>query len=367
MSANHDTHTLSLVDIPLVRRLSGSTMMLDTRIGCTAASAVQNSTLLASILPYTSRYTLVARANNQPAVGQFFITPDGQHARIVYMAPHLPANIPDDAWLLALDGMVREAGRHGAHTLTAEVDEGLPLFETMRHSGFAVYARQQLWYRPPGPPHMGLPEIAIEATSEQDMPGIISLYSRVTPRLLQQVGIPPDHNGFLYREADRVMAYINVAEGRDGLYLMPYIDPAVLPIAEQIIAAAVLELPRIDRLPVTVRVRRHQGWLGAKLEDMGFEQHSKQAVMVRHIAAGVHTPGFTSVEEKVATSPTRPEHAPEICIATHRLRKITLSPGVGRGRTGHGTFVGCRVPDHPIEQLVFRSNVFGTPDNGRHR
>ena len=45
--------------------------------------------------------------------------------------------------------MVFEAGRRGAHMLSAEVDENAPLFKTMRQASYAIYARQEIWRRDP--------------------------------------------------------------------------------------------------------------------------------------------------------------------------------------------------------------------------
>ena len=46
------------------------------------------------------------------------------------------------------------------------------------------------------------------------------------------------------------------------------------------------------RVPVYVVVRRYQDWLEDALVDLGFEPWTRQAVMVRHIAAGVRQASF---------------------------------------------------------------------------
>ena len=324
MPAENDTRNLSLVDIPRVLRLTENVTVLDSRIGCTSAPDTSGA-ILASMMPHTSRHTLVARAHGQHAIGQFYMTPDGDHAQLAYLAPRLEVETDDSAWLLILDAMVRQAGKRGAHTLRAELDENSPLFETMRQSGFAVYARQFMYMHQPHQELIGSDELDLQPTDDSDATQILLIYSRTVPSLLQQVGILPDNHGYLYRENGQVMGYINVAEGREGVYLMPYMDHRVgsEQVAKVIITVASL-IPRASKRPLTVRVRRHQGWFGSALEDMGFERVAQQAVMVRHIAAGIHSPAFTPLKARMANGKVqhKTERVPEICIETLPPPKI---------------------------------------------
>ncbi|MEM6528217.1 MAG: hypothetical protein AAF653_07970 [Chloroflexota bacterium] len=314
MSTHHDMRTLSLVDILRARRLTEAGTVLDAQILCTSADAGSNSALLSSMMPLTGRHTLMARAGEQRAVGQFYTAQDTPIARLLYLAPGRTEEVPDDAWLLLLDGIVAEAGKRGAHVLVGEVGEGSLLFETMRHASFAVYARQRLWVASPqriAPPRS---TPVVERATEDDTGAIYALYRRTVPRLLQQVSVAPSMNGFVYRENGRVMGFINVTEGRDGVLFTPYIDPDVMPVVGDIFSCAASQLP--GNRPLTVRVTRHHGWLGSSLEAIGFEIATEQAVMVRHIAAGVHSPGFANLEVKYATQAAKRQtgELPEMCI-----------------------------------------------------
>ncbi|MEL6149400.1 MAG: hypothetical protein AAFR56_07230 [Chloroflexota bacterium] len=305
--------TLSFVDILRARRLTEAGTVLDTQIRCTSTDNGLNSALLSSMMPLTGHHTLMARAGKQRVVGQFYIPQDASIAKLVYLAPGRTADVPDDAWLLVLDGIVAEAGKRGAHVLVGEVDENSLLFETMRQSNFAVYARQRLWAALPisiAPPGN---RAQVERATEDDTGAIYALYRRTVPRLLQQVSVPPSMNGFVYRESGRMMGFINVVEGRDGVLFTPYIDPNVLSVVDDIFASAASQLAG-QRL-VTVRVTRHQGWLGSSLEAIGFGCAAEQAVMVRHIAAGVHSPGFANLEEKYAAQAAKRQtgELPEMC------------------------------------------------------
>lgn len=317
MSAKVDARTLSFVDILHAKRLTETGTILDAQVRCTTAGAGLNSALLASMMPHTSRHTLMARSDSQRVVGQFYMAQDNKTARLVYVAPQLEPDGDDSAWLLVLDAIVKEAGKRGAHVLTGEVEESSPLFVTMRQSGFAVYARQTLWVRHPDAAPEDNPQVRVRRATEDDMSALYRLYRRTVPRLLQQVSSPPSLNGFVYQQGSQVMGFVHVAEGRDGVLFTPYLDPDVLPVAGQVIQAAAQAVLREQEQMVTVRVRRHQGWLGSPLESAGFECVAEQAVMVRHIAAGVHSPGFNTLNEQAQRAKRQTNETPEVCHHTN--------------------------------------------------
>lgn len=353
MSTSYDTHPLSLVDIPHALRLAENGVVMDTRIATTAAAAGPNGALIASMLPHTSRHTLVARFGDDRAIGQFYITPDGSHAQIVYLAPGMTEDRDDSAWLLVLDAMVQEAGRRGAHTLRAEIREDSSAFVTLRQSGFAVYARQQLWIHDP---HLttlpNTPSLLVVPITEADVLAIHSLYSRTVPSLLQQVGMTPEYNGYVYREEGVVRGYIDVVTGRDGVYLMPYIDHTLpADTARQIILSVAAKVPRSSKRPLTIRVQRHQGWLNLVLESTGFIQAVQQAVMVRHIAAGIQPLSFTPISRKLANGkiPRQTERVPEVCFDVQPIHQIETLVS----RTSFGNRVLCDGMPHTHPQRHF--------------
>lgn len=67
-----------------------------------------------------------------------------------------------------------EAGKRGAHLLTAEVEESAPLLKTMRIASYAIYARQEIWCRAPEDVTHYEVRHAVERTdtTEDDQPGI---------------------------------------------------------------------------------------------------------------------------------------------------------------------------------------------------
>lgn len=307
-----ETRAIKLVDIPLVKRLSENGVVLDCELCFThnAGSSRQGGSIFTLLLPYRGVHTLITRADKQQVVGQFRLRPEGHCAHIAFIAP-VPEdeNEDDTAWLHILDAMAIEAGKRGAHLLAAEVDEHLPLFETMRTASYSIYARQEIWqYLPEKEP---LPKDCIELTeaTETDALEIQVLYSNIVPRLVQQIpDLLGDGHSLVYRKRNRIAGYIAVSEGKSGVYLMPHLHPDVFSEAPDIIAAAVARTSRGNKLPVYVRVRRYQDWLDDALLELGFECRARQAVMVKHIAAGVRTTTFVPLHRKLdaVPSPVKP-------------------------------------------------------------
>jgi hypothetical protein len=319
----HDTHPLSLTDLPHALRIAGSGVVLDAGLRFTTHGTA-NTALLTSMMPHTSHHTLVARFGGQRAMGQFYITPDGRGAQMVYLAPQLQPGKDDSAWLLVLDAMVREAGRRGAHTLMAELDETSPLFTCMRQSGFAVYARQQVWAtdtRPPAPTKA----VQLRPATPHDAIAVSLLYQRTVPSMLQQVSAAPEPFGWVYEEDGQVVAFFGVTAGRDAVYITPLADHRMQANPADLLAAVFHMME--GRPPIVVRVRRFQGWLNRPLETLGLTCIAKQAVMVRQIAAGIRTPDFAPLSRKLATgtAPRRTERVPEVCIDVDSPEVQTLN------------------------------------------
>jgi hypothetical protein len=309
MPNDTDTRAVTLVDIPLVKRLTDRATVLDTEIEYTQEpNGLHGSRLSSILLPQRELFTLIARADRQHVVGQFRLRAEDHNAQIIYIAPHLDREADDTAWLYMLDAMAREAGKHGAHALVAEVNEDSSLFETMRACGFAVYARQQIWRRRPGDYPSLEPPVQVREQTEADTPGIQSLLANTEPPMMQQITITPaESHGWIYRRRERTEAYIAVSEGRYGVYLVPYVHPDISHLTSAVFEGVIRRIARTQRIPLYVRVRRYQDWIGAALEALQFEPGPRQAVMVRHIAAGVRYPRFASVREGLpATNSIKP-------------------------------------------------------------
>lgn len=348
-----EIHAAKLADLPLLRRLIERGALLDSELLFTREFDPSSTALLQSILlPQRSQYTLIARGQGQPVIGQFRMRSHDHLAQLVLLAPVEPDS-EDSAWLGLLDAVTYEAGRRGAFMLTAEVDELSPLFPLMRQAGFAVYARQEIW-RWSGELAAGLAQSPVGELAEEtddDTLDIQLLYSSIVPRLVQPIAVPSRESaGLVYRKDGRVQAYIAVSSGRSGVYLMPFIHPDVLGSeAAAVLLAVIARVARAERAPVYVCVRRYQDWLGDSLRELGFEAITQQAVLVRHIAAGVRTAGFSPLTALAGSlgsvTTTIVSRLTKFSFALHTGE---TSPGNGTSnhRRSSGTETGPSVPGH---------------------
>ena len=316
-----ETRSITLVDLPLLWRLGDNGIILDSEVGLTRDARSANSSLISSILFPRGVYTLVARSDAQRVVGQFRYRQDDLTAHLVYLAPSLPDNADDTLWLQILDGVAREAGKHGAHSLLAEVAPNSRLFETLRMARFATYARQTIWRHAPVAHH----ETTITLTEENsgDQIGIMSLIGSTVPAMLHQVAAPPsDLRGLVYRKNGLLEAYIAVSEGEQGVYLLPYVHPDVLDRRIQDFAGLIQQTTRAHKVPVYICVRSFQCWLDPMLEKLGFEPWLDQVLMVKHIAAGIRHPNFGRLQFKGKLAETSQGVMPPswLCTGTDHLR-----------------------------------------------
>lgn len=300
------TRHVKIRDLPLVRQLSVEGVYLDSELELTRHGWEVYGALLASLfLPQRSVYTLLTRTAAQPVLGQFRLRVEDHIAQIMFMTPGLETQRRDTAYLHLLDAMTAEAGRRGAHVLTAEVEESNRLFQTMRNVGFAVYSRQAIWQHEPGRPLYVDAVADLTPATPADTLDLHLLYCHVVPRLVQQIAMPSNRStGLVYRQDGALRAYIAVTVGRDGIYLLPYLHPDVLfTEAKAILAGALAQTPRAEHVSVYVCVRRFEDWLEETLIDMGFEPWQQQALLARHITAGVRHASFAPLSAKLETLP----------------------------------------------------------------
>lgn len=295
-----DTRAVTLVDIPLLRRLTGSSVILDSETGLTRDARGAASALLSGIVFPRGVYTLVARSETRQVIGQFRYRQDDVNAHIIYLAPGLEdEDVEDTVWLHILDAMAREAAKYGAHSLMAEVEPESRLFETLRNARFATYARQTIWRHEPMTLDKNNLTLPVKPESTNDQIGIMSLICNTIPTLLQQVTAPQGEiQGYVYRKNGHVEAYIAISEGAQGIYVLPYIHPDVMNEAAEIIEAALAQVDTVHRVPVYVCVRSYQPWLETAMQKLEFEPWIDQAIMVRHITAGIRGRAYAPLKIK---------------------------------------------------------------------
>jgi hypothetical protein len=105
---------------------------------------------------------------------------------------------------------------------------------------------------------------------------------------------------------------------------MPYLHPDILPDAPALFASILRTLPNPGRRPIYICVRRYQDWILSALDHLGFVPYLQQALMVKHIAAGVRHASFVSLQQVL-------EHAAGIAKPpTHRLIGDLCDPLIGQ-------------------------------------
>jgi hypothetical protein len=283
------------IDLPLVHRLTTYGVSLDSTTSLThGIHSVEGAFWSAVPLADLGTPTYVLRTGDNGYIAQFRHRLGEQHAHIVFIAPDIDkygTRVGESAWLSLIDAMTSGAGRRGAFTLNAEVDENSAAFVLLRQCGFAVYARQTIWRREPAPipdfvPNLLRPEV------EADGLAIDALYTGIVPRLVLQADTPPESGrGLIHEQIDGdVSAYFAIQDGRCGIFVQPYLHPEMFDKAAAITGALLGNLPRADRLPVYVCVRRYQDWLGTTLSGLGFEPFASQAVLVKHTVNRIEHP-----------------------------------------------------------------------------
>ncbi len=279
-----------LRDLALMRRLSEQGYCLSAEAALTRSHHPLRGALLGLIgnghLP-----TFVWRSESGHAHGfvQLQVTFE-QNARLVFLAIEPPVDqtghsdpYDKDVWLPLLDAVVGAIGKRGLHSLVAEVDELGPELVLLRHAGFAIYTRQDIWMLP-GPPAMDT-ETRLQPYQPADDWDVEWLYANTVPPLIQLVEPAPAEHGALWllREEGELSAVIHLARGERASWLQIYIHPNAYAQVDDIVAAAV-KLCRPQDYPLYCCVRRYQSWLQGALERSGFQRFKSQAVMVKHMS-----------------------------------------------------------------------------------
>jgi hypothetical protein len=276
-------------DVQLVKTLSEHGLCLDSENGLTHGCHPLSDALLAYLMPGSRPATWVWRDHRQAAFGQLRHRPHQEQARLLFVAPALDDALTD-GWMSLIDQLAVEAGRRGAHSLIAEVDEASREFEALRAAGYAVYARQSVWKmaRLSATP---VADIGVRAADPKDVIGISVLYTNLVPRLVQQVEPPPPGTrGYVLERDGELIAFLDVRRGPTGIWLDPYLHPEAYELSEGVVQAVLSCLPNAAGLPVYLCVRRYQDWLQEVLAQIGFELQGAQAMLVKRLTARVMEP-----------------------------------------------------------------------------
>jgi hypothetical protein len=313
----------NLRDIALVHRLSEQGVSLHTKSALTNHLHPVRGALFSIVGGDFPTYVWKADQGDAAGFIQLYVVEDSQHAPILYLsstAARAPLHqndgsknhhtvINEDAWLPLLDQAVIEAGRKGIHSLVAEVSESGDELPVLRHAGFAVYTRQDIWVLTETE-HKFRAKI-LSLRQPVDDWEIQLLYANIVPRLVQLVEPLPsasDGEGWVLREEGELTAFVHIHDGPAAIWMRFFIHPNAEAQAEDIIAAALQIKPPSPIHPVYCCVRRYQSWLQSALGQAEFKRWGSQAVMVKHTVHHLKKPlsEMAAVLEAKGITPTAP-------------------------------------------------------------
>ncbi len=298
-----------LRDVQLVYQLEGLGISLDSRTALIEARRPLWDAMLAYLVVGRGAPTFVLRQRGSGdtvrAFGQVRICSRRRQARLATVACS-PGGHKDTVWVRMLDALTALAGRHGAHTVLAQVPDDDPCFETLRRADFLVYTRQEIWRltAPTARPD----EERLRRERPADRWYVQGLIANTVPLLIQQIEpADPTGLGLAWLEDGAMMAYVCVHRGTQGHWIQLFLHPQVDHLAGSLIQEAASHYVPSPQMPLYCCVRRYQEWLNRPLADLEFELLGSQAVMVRHTTARIAQPELSpaAVRDKglEATSP----------------------------------------------------------------
>lgn len=175
----------------------------------------------------------------------------------------------------------------GALNVLAEIEESHALFNLLRAVGFSVVSWESIWQLPQQWPEEQA-SVNWLVPSPADEVAIRSLFQTLVPPLVQNA--TPFTNGstrrVIYKTNCDVLAYVEIQEGSQGIFLTPVVHPSV-----ENVPALLVGLSRYFQSPgrpVYLQVRSYQAWLSEALGQVQAEPSPRFALLVKHLAVGIH-------------------------------------------------------------------------------
>ena len=297
-----------LRDLPTLNRYRHRGQFLDSATAITwGPTVVPAGALLTHLAPATGIFTYLGSPQNgkeEIILAQLVHQQNSACARFSFIAPENA--LESSAFEDLVSYMAQQIGERGAHNFVAEVEETTPMYDAMRRTGFAVYARQRVW-------HLDLGDADDEVSGEggwrsrvdRDEIPTRTLYNAIVPALAQQVESPPweRQKGVAYYAGGELLAFVELQYGPRGIMAYPYFHPDI-DSPTQSLSEMFAAIPNRRSRPVYIKVRSYQTWLEGHLEDLTAIPGPKQAVMVKRLALPVTQPLIPAVQElKGATTP----------------------------------------------------------------
>jgi hypothetical protein len=285
--------SIDLLDLPFLPRYRRNLVPLDSARILTRGHPLGAMALLSYLNPRRNIYTAISTENGNSIMGQVILKEGDTSARLTFLTP---LEESDNLLPPLLETLTTQAGSWGALHLLAEVDEDVPIFKSLRQAGFAMYAWQRVWKLPKL--DLSNERFTWREAEETDWPAVQSLHGQIVPALIQPVdALPRQVTGLVCGAAGEIQAYVREDSGTAGIWLQPLVPPDSTCASDQV-TGLVRAVSSGDGRPVYVCVRSYQAWLESSLEELGAEARTRQAVMVKRLAAAIKELQPVSVVEQ---------------------------------------------------------------------
>lgn len=272
-------------DLPALHRYRQQSVYLHSALVLTRGPMLISGAIFSSLMPAAGILTAVCEPNSTrgtPAIGQIIHLPGTPSAQLTFLAPESSLHGPVLAGLL--EHFAALSVERGAFRLLADVDERTQAFESLRQTGFAIYARQRIWKLSESG-YERLPFSDWDVAEERDLIAVRGLYSNLVPALVQQVEPFPVErlHGLVYRSEGEVLAYVELKYGHRGIWAQPFVHPDAEDVVDRLVEL-LRDLPHRRSRPVYLCIRSYEYWLEPAVEALGAQPGPRQAVLVRHLA-----------------------------------------------------------------------------------
>ena len=293
------TRPVNLFDLMELRSYDRDLIALDSTRAITFGSALSPISLLYRLNHKMLSYTAICIDGKRPVMGQVTQNLGDSFARLTFLSPR--ANLGGGE-LHLLDHLASRTGEWGALQLVAEVEEHDEVYQSLRRTGFSMYAWQKIWKLAQARENQAQWRFA----SSADMHAIQDLYNFIVPNLFQPVeSFPGEARGLVCFMNNELQGYASLTHGPFGIWVQPLIHPD-----SKCIMGYLESLPgfitNLFRQPIYLCLRSYQAWLESMLEEAGAKVIQHQAVMVKHLSVMQREEIKLTVHDKAFAKPAAP-------------------------------------------------------------
>lgn len=234
-------------------------------------------------------------------------------------------DIPDgDVWFMLVENLLMRAGQARIERVFAAVGQRFEdMAEVLKQQGFQPYAQQQIWMLPEPAIEEGSALVALRRQYRRDAWQIHQLYSRTTPRHVQQAELrqssswqlPRPRRRIGWRERGWVLGndqtlnmHVHALTGPRGHVLRPMFEPELRQQGAAVLRYALSQLS--EQRTVFAVIRGYQAELGSALEELGFRLRGSQTLFVKQLAIpqrqSMRVPALLRTEPTLESATTLP-------------------------------------------------------------